>query len=40
MRGMKLLIHSHTSTVQPLNLEIDKQFHPTIYKGYDYLAML
>ena len=40
MYGMKLLIHSQTSTVQPLKFGMDKQFHPTLYNGCNYLSML
>ena len=28
--GMKLLIHSQTATVQPLQFGIDQQFYPTL----------
>ena len=36
--GMKLLIHSYTSTVQ--SFEKDKQFPPTKWNGCNYLSML
>ena len=41
--GMKWLIHSKTSTVQPLkfgSLGIVKSCHPTLYWACDYLSML
>ena len=31
--GMKLLIHSQTSTVAPLKFGMDKKFNPTLYNG-------
>ena len=37
--GMKLLIHSQTSTVQPIEFG-NEQFHPTHYNGCNYLSML
>ena len=38
MPGMEL--HSQTSTMEPLNVEMDKLFHPTLYNGCDYVSML
>ena len=37
---MKLLIHSQTSTVQPLPFGTDKSFHTTLYDRYNYLSVL
>ena len=37
---MKLLIHSQTSTVQHMKFGIEKQFHPTLYNGCNYLSTL
>ena len=37
---MKLFIHSQTSAVQPLKLEMDKWFHSTLYNGCNYLSVL
>ena len=37
---MKLFIHSQTSTAAPLKFGIDKWFHPTLYKGSNYLSLL
>ena len=37
---MKLIIQTQTSTVLPLNLELNEKFHSTLYWAYDYLSML
>ena len=37
---MKFLIHFQTSTLQCWSLGMDKLFHPTLYKGCNYLSML
>ena len=37
---IKLLINSSTSTVQLLSLGMDKEFHPTLYNGCNYLSMV
>ena len=40
MCGMKLLIHSETSTVEPLKLGMNKKFQSTRSTECDYLSML
>ena len=37
---MTLLIHSQTSTVHCWSLGMDKQFHPILHHGWNYLSML
>ena len=38
--GMKLIIHSQTSTVAPFPLGMDKKFHLPLYDICYYLSML
>ena len=40
MCGIKLLIHSQTSIVQPLKFGMDNLFHSTLFRVCDYLSML
>ena len=38
--GMKLLLQSQTSTLQPLKFGVDKEGHAILYNGGSYLFML